>query len=158
MQTTLDSEGQVMIPQSIRGALGLGSGTRVTLSVNSQGEVVVTKTLLSMPPGNRFESARGKADVAWRSDELMALLRGEYCRWLWLDWAAMTTMANRVGGGVMADENKNLEYEQWFLAQVALGLAEADDLATVWVSDDEAGASLAAKCAEWQARAVWGAA
>ncbi len=62
------------------------------------------------------------------------------------------------GGGVMADENTNLEYEQWFLAQVALGLAEADDLATVWVSDDEAGASLAAKRTEWQARAVWSAA
>ena len=58
----------------------------------------------------------------------------------------------------MADENTNLEYEQWFLAQVALGLAEADDLATVWVSNDEAGASLAAKRTEWQARAVWSAA
>lgn len=73
MQTTLDSEGQVMIPQSIRDALGLGPGTRVTLSVNSQGEVVVKKT----PPGDRFERARGKADVAWRTDELMTLLRNE---------------------------------------------------------------------------------
>lgn len=56
----------------------------------------------------------------------------------------------------MADENTNLEYEQWFLAQVGLGLAEADDLATVWVSDDEARTSLAAKRAEWHARAVRG--
>lgn len=73
MQTTLDSEGQVMIPQSIRDALGLGPGTPVTLSVNSQGEVVVKKA----SPGDRFERARGKADVAWRTDELMALLRDE---------------------------------------------------------------------------------
>ncbi|GHT90013.1 hypothetical protein FACS1894101_1820 [Betaproteobacteria bacterium] len=26
---------------------------------------------------DRFESARGKADIQWRTDELMALLRGE---------------------------------------------------------------------------------
>ena len=26
---------------------------------------------------DRFESARGKADVKWRTDDLMALLRGE---------------------------------------------------------------------------------
>lgn len=73
MQTTLGSEGQVLIPQSIRDALGLGPGTRVTLSVNSQGEVVVKKT----PLGDRFERARGKADVTWRTDELMTLLRDE---------------------------------------------------------------------------------
>lgn len=66
----------------------------------------------------------------------------------------MTQMARQDGGGVMADENANLEYEQWFLEQVALGLAEADDPATVWVSNDEASTSLTAKRAEWQARAV----
>jgi len=26
---------------------------------------------------DRFEAARGKADVKWRTDDLMALLRGE---------------------------------------------------------------------------------
>jgi hypothetical protein len=26
---------------------------------------------------DRFEAARGKADVKWRTDELMSLLRGE---------------------------------------------------------------------------------
>ena len=67
-----------MIPHSIRDLLGWGPGTWVMLSVNSQGEVVVAKALPSTPPDNRFERARGKADVAWRTDELMALLRGEF--------------------------------------------------------------------------------
>ena len=66
----------------------------------------------------------------------------------------MLQMRKHGGGGVMADENTNLEYEQWFLEQVALGLAEADDPATVWVSNTDASASLAAKRAQWQAQAV----
>lgn len=79
MATTLTSKGQVTIPKRIRDALRLVSGCRVEFSVNRDGEVVLQK---AGPPTrnsrskDRFDAARGKADVKWRTDELMALLRG----------------------------------------------------------------------------------
>jgi AbrB family looped-hinge helix DNA binding protein len=51
MATTMTVKGQVTIPKNVRDALRLA-------------------------PGDRFEAARGKAQVKWRTDKLMALLRG----------------------------------------------------------------------------------
>lgn len=78
MSTTLTSKGQVTIPKQIRDALNLVPGSAVDFSVNREGEVVIHKVgaKASRKP-DRFEAARGKADVKWRTDELMALLRGE---------------------------------------------------------------------------------
>lgn len=50
----------------------------VEFAVNREGEVVIHK--VGDRPSHtrdRFEVARGKADIKWRTDELMALLRGE---------------------------------------------------------------------------------
>lgn len=79
MATTLTSKGQVTIPLHIRNALGLEAGTKVEFAVNQQGEVVLRRIDHQTMPGerNRFEEVRGKADIRWRTDELMALLRGE---------------------------------------------------------------------------------
>lgn len=78
MATTLTSKGQVTIPKQIRDALELAPGSAVDFAVNKEGEVVILKAgaRRSRKP-DRFEAARGKADVKWRTDELMALLRGE---------------------------------------------------------------------------------
>ena len=78
MATTLTSKGQVTIPKQIRDALNLAPGFLVDFAVNREGEVVIHKVgaRTSRKP-DRFEAARGKADVKWRTDELMALLRGE---------------------------------------------------------------------------------
>ena len=78
MATTLTSKGQVTIPKQIRDALNLAPGFLVDFAVNRKGEVVIHKVgaRTSRKP-DRFEAARGKADVVWRTDELMALLRGE---------------------------------------------------------------------------------
>ena len=78
MATTLTSKGQVTIPKQIRDALKLGPGCLVNFTVNRVGEVVLQKAGVreSRKP-DRFESARGKADVKWRTDDLMALLREE---------------------------------------------------------------------------------
>jgi hypothetical protein len=50
----------------------------VDFAVNNAGEVVIH---LAEGSGkrktDRFEAASGKADVKWRTDDLMALLRGE---------------------------------------------------------------------------------
>ena len=78
MPTTLTSKGQVTIPKRIRDALHLAPGSAVDFAVNRDGDVVIHKvgTRPSSKP-DRFEAARGKADVHWRTDDLMALLRGE---------------------------------------------------------------------------------
>jgi AbrB family looped-hinge helix DNA binding protein len=81
MPTNLTSKGQVTIPKRIRDALHLQPGMPVEFSVNPAGEVVIHR---SAPPGNkrrvpidRFEAVRGKADVKWRTDDLMKLLRAD---------------------------------------------------------------------------------
>lgn len=82
MGTTLTSKGQVTIPKRIRDALDLAPGTVVEFAVNREGEVVIHKVSgkSRRKPDrkpDRFEAARGRADVKWRTDDLMALLRGE---------------------------------------------------------------------------------
>jgi antitoxin PrlF len=81
MATTLTSKGQVTIPKRIRDALQLLPGTAVEFSVNAGGEVVLH------PPRpakgarrvrkDRFDAVRGRAEVPWRTDELMKLLRAD---------------------------------------------------------------------------------
>ncbi len=82
MSTTLTVKGQVTIPKPIRDAMGLTPGTSIDFAVNRNGEVVLHKadsgqtTTKARPQPDRFEAARGKADVAWKTQDLMALLRG----------------------------------------------------------------------------------
>lgn len=78
--TTLTSKGQVTIPKHIRDALHLEPGAQVEFSLNQAGQVVLHAA--SPASGrravrDRFEKARGKADVKWRTDELMKLLRSD---------------------------------------------------------------------------------
>ena len=76
MSTTLTSKGQVTIPKQIRDALNLVPGCAVDFAVNREGDVVVHKVgAKSSRKPDRFESARCKADIKWRTDDLMALLR-----------------------------------------------------------------------------------
>ncbi|MBF4556381.1 AbrB/MazE/SpoVT family DNA-binding domain-containing protein [Pseudomonas sp. p50] len=79
--TTMTSKGQVTIPKPIRDALHLLPGSAIEFSVNAQGEVVLqshkAKGDIDSATPDRFEAVRGKADIKWRTDELMALLRGD---------------------------------------------------------------------------------
>ncbi|MCP1474633.1 antitoxin PrlF [Pseudomonas sp. EB276 TE3739] len=80
MTTTMTSKGQVTIPKPIRDALRLTPGSAIEFSVNEQGEVVLHSA--RHDPGqpntpDRFDAVRGKADIKWRTDDLMALLRGD---------------------------------------------------------------------------------
>ena len=80
MPTTLTSKGQVTIPKRIRDALQLLPGTAVEFSVNAGGEVVLHPPRLSKKRSlrkDRFDAVRGRADVRWRTDELMKLLRAD---------------------------------------------------------------------------------
>jgi AbrB family looped-hinge helix DNA binding protein len=78
MATTMTVKGQVTIPKKVREALRLSPGDDVDFDVNRDGQVVVHKAgrRPNSTKRDRFESARGKAQVKWRTDELMALLRG----------------------------------------------------------------------------------
>ncbi len=79
MATTLTSKGQVTIPKRIRDELQLLPGTPVEFSLNAAGEVVLHPARPARgarrPKLDRFEAVRGRADVHWRTDELMKLLR-----------------------------------------------------------------------------------
>ena len=76
MPTTLTLKGQVTIPKHIRDALGLMPGVQLNFAVNSQGEVVLHKAAANVANAkDRFELARGKAQIKWKTKDLMKLLR-----------------------------------------------------------------------------------
>lgn len=80
MTTTLTTKGQVTIPKRIRDELQLLPGAQVQFSVNAAGEVVLHRPRPSKGkrrPLDRFDAVRGRADVSWRTDDLMNLLRSD---------------------------------------------------------------------------------
>lgn len=78
MTTTITVKGQVTIPKKVRDALRLAPGDGVDFAVNHDGQVVLHKAgARPAARRDRFEAARGKAQVKWSTDDLMALLRGK---------------------------------------------------------------------------------
>jgi AbrB family looped-hinge helix DNA binding protein len=74
----MTSKGQVTIPKQIRDALDMSPGCAVQFAVNRDGDVVIHKAGgRASRKADRFEAARGKADIQWRTKDLMALLRGD---------------------------------------------------------------------------------
>ena len=74
----ITAKGQVTIPKKVRDALHLVPGDAVDFSVNDDGHVIVHKSgARAASKRDRFKAARGKAQVKWRTDDLMALLRGK---------------------------------------------------------------------------------
>jgi antitoxin PrlF len=78
MPTALTVKGQVTLPKHIRVALGLLPGALLDFAVNKEGDVVIQRADRAAvdTANDRFDAARGRADVPWRTDDLMALLRG----------------------------------------------------------------------------------
>ena len=79
MPTNLTSKGQVTIPKRIRDSLHLVPGMPVEFDVNAQGEVVLRAARPVQSHEERFAEAlravSGSADIKWRTDDLMKLLR-----------------------------------------------------------------------------------
>jgi antitoxin PrlF len=75
--TTITVKGQVTIPKHIRDALKLAPGSQVEFAVENE-KVVLYKAGVRNNGTNkdRFARARGAAEINWRTEELMALLRG----------------------------------------------------------------------------------
>ena len=89
MATTLTIKGQVTIPKQIRDALDLQPGCKFNFAINDDGDVLLQKAATGAKNGkrgvaaakqkkDRFEQVRGKADVHWRTQDLMNLMRGEH--------------------------------------------------------------------------------
>ena len=81
MQSTLSSKGQVTILKHIHDALKLLPGARLEFSVSASGDVLLhPPRALQGARGavmDRFNATRGRADIPWRTDELMKLLRAD---------------------------------------------------------------------------------
>ena len=77
MNTTLTSKGQVTVPKHVRDSMQLLPGMAVEFTVNGAGEVVLRQARVSARKKDRFDAARGGADVRWRTKDLMKLLRPE---------------------------------------------------------------------------------
>lgn len=78
MATKLTSKGQVTIPKHVRDALGLTPGSSIEFTVNDAGEVVIVRAgARARGKRDRFDRALGRAEIPWRTEDLMALLRGE---------------------------------------------------------------------------------
>lgn len=77
MATNMTVKGQVTIPKKVRDALRQTPGDAVDFDVNREGQVVVHKAGgRATAKRDRFDTARGKAQLKWRTADLMALLRG----------------------------------------------------------------------------------
>jgi antitoxin PrlF len=82
MSTLLTSKCQVTIPKKVRDTAGLMPGNAVEFEVEPDGRILLRKlgiktVATNTPETTRFEQVRGKATIKWRTDDLMALLRGE---------------------------------------------------------------------------------
>jgi len=71
------SKGQVTVPRKVREALGIQPGTEVDFVLQEDGTCRLVKSNAPPPPRNPFRAARGAATVKMKTDEIMALTRGE---------------------------------------------------------------------------------
>jgi antitoxin PrlF len=80
MATTVTSKGQVTIPKQVRDALNVQPGCEVEFDVNKSGEVILRKVGARAgsraSKRDRFDKVRGTAQIKWRTEKLMELLRG----------------------------------------------------------------------------------
>lgn len=78
MTTTMTAAGQITIPENVRAAAGLAPGMPLEVSAIESGGVIIKEQKPSRPlDPDRFDKLRGTAPIKWRTDELMAILRGD---------------------------------------------------------------------------------
>jgi AbrB family looped-hinge helix DNA binding protein len=78
----LTTKCQVTIPKRIRDTLGVGPGSLINFTVNEHGRIEIRKAGARAEgkrtrTRDRFDRARGRATVKWRTNDLMRLLRSD---------------------------------------------------------------------------------
>ena len=77
MTLNVTSKGQVTIPKKVRDFLGIEPGSSVDFRIEADGHVGLYKAGSRKKIKSRFAKLRGTATVRMRTDEIMALTRGE---------------------------------------------------------------------------------
>jgi AbrB family looped-hinge helix DNA binding protein len=77
MPVQVTSKGQVTIPKRVRELLKIKPGSAVEFHVDPDGRVTVRGVGRPHKVKSRFATLRGKATVRMRTEEIMALTRGE---------------------------------------------------------------------------------
>ena len=77
MAVQVTSKGQVTIPKRVRELLNIQPGSAVEFQVESDGRVTLRGVGRRGRVKSRFARLRGKATVRMRTEEIMALTRGE---------------------------------------------------------------------------------
>jgi AbrB family looped-hinge helix DNA binding protein len=73
---TINYKGQITIPKKIRKFLNLTPGMQLDIAINQNSEIILKKIMQEkIYPIDRFDYVRGKADIKWRTNGLMQLLR-----------------------------------------------------------------------------------
>jgi antitoxin PrlF len=77
MAVHVTSKGQVTIPKRVRELLNIQPGSAVEFEVDPDGRVTLRRVGRPGKVKSRFAKLRGKATVRMRTEEIMALTRGE---------------------------------------------------------------------------------
>lgn len=78
MGVNVTSKGQVTIPKRVRELLRIEPGSTVEFEIGADGQVTLRKvSRKTSPRPSRFAALRGRATVRMRTEEIMALTRGE---------------------------------------------------------------------------------
>jgi AbrB family looped-hinge helix DNA binding protein len=77
MAVHVTTKGQVTIPKSVRDFLNIQPGSAVDFLIESDGRVTLRKVGGQAKINSRFASLRGRATVRMRTEQVMALTRGE---------------------------------------------------------------------------------
>jgi AbrB family looped-hinge helix DNA binding protein len=81
MAHTVTSKGQVTIPKPVRERLGIRPGSAVAFEMTEGGEVVLRRVASGRQRApsapSRMAKLRGRATVKMRTEEILALTRGE---------------------------------------------------------------------------------
>jgi AbrB family looped-hinge helix DNA binding protein len=78
MATNLTSKGQVTVPKKVRDYLGLKPGAPVTFERLASGDIALRAAKSGTKPRpSKFANLRGRATVRMKTDEILALTRGD---------------------------------------------------------------------------------
>ena len=78
MATNLTSKGQVTVPKTVRDYLGLKAGAAVTFERLDNGEIAIRAAKgRARAPASKFAKLRGRATLRLKTEEILALTRGE---------------------------------------------------------------------------------